>query len=250
MPMNILVSRLSIFLFLCLILGSKTLAQTDKIGVNLAINEIYYHTGKTESVIPDFNIPFTSASIALHVSKKWQKFGATIEPGIIEKAGLFEKVLKDSFGLLNEFHINLVSTFDYHPFEFLSLSLGPEVTFPISVTNISDNNINIASAIFGATYSFNKKIDIGLRYKNGIRPIGIRTYVDNFGNTIGQSEYSNDYLQFFVRFNIFNDTETYVRLDDNYNEILKPEKPDKVSTRKPTTRKKTTKKKRKKKKKR
>ena len=30
-------------------------------------------TGKTESVLPDFNIPFTSASIAVHVSKKWKK---------------------------------------------------------------------------------------------------------------------------------------------------------------------------------
>lgn len=248
--MNILLRRLLILLLFSLAFGICSKAQTDKIGFNLAINEIYYHTGKTESVLPDFNIPFTSASIAVHISKKWKKFGATIEPGIIEKAGLFEKVLQDSFGLKNEFHINLISTFDFHPFEFLSLSLGPEVTFPISVTNISDNNINVASAIFGATYSFNKKIDVGIRYKNGIRPIGIRTYVDSFGNTIGQSEYSNDYLQFFVRFNIFNDTESYVRLDDNYNEILKPEKPDKVSTRKPTTRKKTTKKKRKKKKKR
>lgn len=182
----------------------SSFCQTNKVGLQVGVNEIFYHTGRSDDGLPDFNVRTTSANAAMYFGYKWKQIGASFEPGIMEKKGLFERDLDSIYGFQNEFHINLIGTFDYHPLDVLSISVGPEFTFPISNTQFSDADLNIGSLIMGVVYSPLKRLDIGLRYKLGLFTVQGVTFTDDFGNPVGRAKYYNDYVQLFFRFNIFN----------------------------------------------
>ena len=202
--------RLCILLiFLIVISGFKLLAQEFKYGFEAGFDIANSHMTnlpKGERLY----YPMISYNFNGYLGYKINGlFGASIDPGFIQKGGL-QKGNTDIRFQYN--YIQIPILVDLFVTDRFFISIGPEFAYLINAKAKSANNSNDItqyydrrkelSALVGLNYNLNKWLDIGLRYNHGLTYTSKIILANENGDIIGEMKEYNQYFQLFLRIKI------------------------------------------------
>lgn len=141
-------------------------------------------------------------------------FGFSVEPGFIQKGEILEgnKDHNDDDIKMKYNYLQMPILADFFITKDLFVSIGPELAYMVSAKAKSKDHANNIydwidnkfefSGILGVSYTFFKKLDVGLRYNHGITLINEITLTDEEGMITGTIKEYNQYFQLLIRFKV------------------------------------------------